>query len=474
MKSRILVVDDDAEMAAMLRESMTRLGHELDAVTSGAEALRALQGARYDAVVTDLRMPELDGIQLCVRIASNFPAVPVVVMTAFGSMDAAVAAIRAGAADFLAKPFKPSALAIVLERVLARRRLEEEVRQLRRRLEEVRPIPELVGESQVMRDLVGVVAQVAATDASVLVTGETGTGKELVARAIHARGPRAARPFVGFNCAAVPEALMESELFGHARGAFTDARAARAGLLQQADGGTVFLDEVGDMPLPLQAKLLRVLQERTVRPVGADKEVPFDVRVVAATHQDLERAIDAGQFRRDLYYRLNVIHLDVPPLRARGNDVLLLAEHLVRQFARQHGKAMSGFSAEVAARLLAYDWPGNVRELGNCLERAVALTGHERLIVEDLPPKLRTYEAPPLTSQGCEDLTALVSLDEVERRHVLRVLHAVGGNKARAARILGLDRKTLYRRLEQYGIATEPAPPDDEGAPDRAGPPGAT
>jgi DNA-binding NtrC family response regulator len=462
VSSRILVVDDDEEMAAMLVESLARLGHRIDTASSGAAALERLQAADYDAVVTDLRMRELDGIQLCDRIVTNFPDVPVILMTAFGTVDAAVAAIRAGAADFLAKPFKPSALAVVLERVLARRRLEAEVRHLRQRLEDVRPIPELIGESQVMLDLCQVLTRVAATDASVLITGETGSGKELVARALHARSARAGKRFVAFNCAAVPESLMESELFGHARGAFTDARAARPGLFQEAAGGTVFLDELGDMPLALQAKLLRALQERSVRPVGSDREVPIDVRILSATHQDLERAIEDGRFRRDLFYRLDVVHLDVPPLRARGNDVLLLAQRFVARFAAQHGKPITGLSSEVAARLLAYDWPGNVRELANCIERAVALGQHDQLIVEDLPPKLRTYEAPPHRPEGCDEPADLVSLATVERRHILRVLAAVAGNKARAARILEMDRKTLYRRLEEYGVA----PADEERASD--------
>ncbi|HBP20439.1 MAG TPA: sigma-54-dependent Fis family transcriptional regulator, partial [Planctomycetes bacterium] len=286
--------------------------------------------------------------------------------------------------------------------------------------------------------------------------GETGTGKELMARAIHDSSPRAKGPFVALNCAAVPEALLESELFGHARGAFTSAAASRAGLFQHASGGTLFLDEVGDMPLGLQAKLLRVLQEQRVRPVGSDREVEVDVRLLSATHHDLEQAVQAGEFREDLFYRINVVHVSIPPLRERGNDVLLLAQHFLERFAGESHKAVEGFSSEAARRLLDYDWPGNVRELSNTVERAVALTDHDRIIVEDLPPKLRNYSGrageAALADRGGEldSPEVMLSLQELERRHIERVLAAVGGNKARAARILGLDRKTLYRRLDHY------------------------
>ncbi|MGE0709648.1 MAG: sigma-54-dependent transcriptional regulator [Planctomycetota bacterium] len=468
--SHVLVVDDDAEMRAMLAAALRRRGYEVTTSRDANNALGELSQRSIDAIVTDLRMRGLDGVQLCDRVLANYPGLPVIVMTAFGSMDAAVAALRAGAADFLAKPFKPDVLDLTLRRVLAHQELVEEVSRLRERLEEEPPaFGEIVGQGAAVKELCQVLDRVAPTEANVLILGETGTGKELAARAIHERSPRAGRPFVALNCAAVPPALLESELFGHQRGAFTDARTARAGLFQRASGGTVFLDEIGDMPLTLQVKLLRVLQERTVRPLGSDKEVPVDVRLLAATHRDLEEAVASGDFREDLYYRLNVVQVQVPPLRARGNDVLLLAQHFLDRFAQQGHKPVTGFSTEVARRLLDYDWPGNIRELSNTMERAVALTDHDRVIVEDLPPKLRDYRAPaaaalqewsgsppaavtlpPLPAPSGEEAEELVPLQVVERRHIERVLEAVGGNKARAARILGLDRKTLYRRLEQW------------------------
>jgi two-component system response regulator HydG len=283
----------------------------------------------------------------------------------------------------------------------------------------------------------------------VLITGETGTGKEVVARALHRRGRRRERPFVAVNCAAMPEPLLESELFGHARGAFTDARTARTGLFVQAHGGTLFLDEIADLPLGLQPKLLRALQERTVRPVGADAVVPFDVRLVTATNRDLESAVEERRFREDLYFRINVIHIELPPLRARGSDVLLLAQHYVDHYAARSGKRVTGLSPAAAERLLTYAWPGNVRELQNCVERAVALTQYERIAVDDLPEKIRSYRRSHVLVAS-DDPSELVPMEEVERRYVLRVIEAVGGNKTLAARILGFDRKTLYRKLERY------------------------
>jgi len=284
----------------------------------------------------------------------------------------------------------------------------------------------------------------------VLVRGESGTGKELVAQALHKRGRRTAGPFVAVNCAAMPETLLESELFGHARGAFTDAKSARTGLFVQADHGTLFLDEIGTMPLGLQPKLLRALQQRTVRPVGSDTEVPFDVRLVAATNADLEAAVEAGTFREDLFFRINVIPIEVPPLRRRGNDVLLLAQRFLEEFASQAQKPVRGLTSAAAEKLLGYSWPGNVRELRNCIERAVALTRFEQLTVEDLPDKVRDAKRPAVLL-AADDPSELVPMEEVERRYILRVLEAAGGNKASAARILGLDRKTLYRKLERWG-----------------------
>jgi two-component system response regulator HydG len=392
----------------------------------------------------------MNGVELCERIVANRPDVPVIVITAFGSLDTAVSAIRAGAYDFITKPFDLAVLAVTLERAIQHRTLREEVKRLRIAVAESRRYGLLLGTSPAMRKVYTLLERIADSPASVLVTGETGTGKELVARALHDRGPRKAGPFVGLNCAAVPEALLEAELFGHVRGAFTDASRARAGLFARANGGTLFLDEIGELPLALQPKLLRALQERKVRPVGSDDELPFDARVVTATNRDLESAVDENRFREDLFFRINVIHVALPPLRARGGDVLLLAQHFVDRYAGQAGKAVSGISAAAAERLLAYAWPGNVRELENCIERAIALTEYEKIAVDDLPEKIRSYRRSHVLVAS-DDPTELVPLEEVERRYILRVMEAVGGNKTEAAQVLGVGRRTLYRKLEQYG-----------------------
>lgn len=446
----VLVVDDDPSLRETLASALEDDGFRVTQASSGEEALALLRDSPQDALLTDLRMRGLDGLEVCRRANEIKPQVPVLVMTAFGDMEAAVSAIRAGAYDFLAKPVEPDALTIALSRAVQHRRLRSEISELQRRLRATASPEDMIGESREIESLYGLLERAAQTDSTVLITGETGAGKELVARALHRRSHRAAGPFVPLNCAAVPEALLESELFGHTRGAFTDAKTDREGLLQRASGGTVFLDEIGDMPLVLQAKLLRVLQERKVRPVGSDREVPIEVRVVAATHRDLETAVEEGSFRQDLLYRINVIQLEVPPLRDRGNDVLLLAQHFLDHYARQSGRAVEGLSAEAAARLLAYDWPGNVRELQNCIERAVALTQHDRIVVADLAPRVRDCDAARGPSEGEVEL---IPLDQVERRHILQVLEAVGGNKARAASILRIGRKTLYRKLEQYGVS---------------------
>jgi DNA-binding NtrC family response regulator len=447
LSGRILVVDDEREMVELLRDGLARRGFEPVVETDPAAAFERLGREVFDAVVTDVRMRGLSGIDLCERVALNWPGVPVVVITAFGSVDTVVAAIRAGAFDFLAKPFEVEELAFRLGRAVQHRRLRDEVRRLRESAGEPAGDDGLVGESPPVARLRDMVARFAASDAPVLVTGETGSGKELVARALHVRSARRDGPFVALNCAAVPETLLESELFGHAKGAFTDARSARAGLLVQASGGTLFLDEIGELPLALQPKLLRALQERRVRPLGAAEEVAYDARIVAATNRDLESAVEEGRFRQDLLFRLDVLRLDVPPLRARGRDVLLLAQHFTRRAAERAGRSVLGLSRGAAEKLLDYAWPGNVRELESCIERAVALARHAEIIVEDLPERVRSYRGSHVIVSG-DDPAELVPLEVVERRYVARVLEAVGGNKTLAARILGLDRKTLYRKLE--------------------------
>ena len=450
MTSRVLIVDDDVSLCELLVEGLRPHGFDCAWETSGSDALERSEREDFDVVVTDLNMKGMNGIELCQRIAETRPDLPAVVITAFGSLDTAVAAIRAGAYDFITKPFDVDAVALSLERAAKHHALRTEVRRLRRAVAATQRFEDLIGSSPAMRKVYTVLERLGESEATVLVTGESGSGKELVARALHRRSKRSQGPFVAVNCAAMPEALLESELFGHARGAFTDAKTARAGLLAQANGGTLFLDEIGDMPLGLQPKILRALEERRARPVGGDRELPFDARIVTATHRDLEGMVEEHQFREDLWYRINVVHVDVPSLRARGGDILTLAQHFLERFAMQADKRVTGLSPTAAEKLLAYQWPGNVRELKNCMERAVALTRLDTIAVEDLPEKVREYKPSQVLIAG-DDPSELVPLDEVEKRYILRVLEAVGGNKTLAAQVLGLDRKTLYRKLERWG-----------------------
>jgi two-component system response regulator HydG len=402
-------------------------------------------------LVTDLRMRGMDGLALCTRVVERDPDLPVIVLTAFGSIDTAVAAMRAGAYDFATKPVQLDALALAISRAADHRALRAEVTRLRDEIERGRAFGALIGESPAILRVRELLARLANADINVLVTGESGTGKEVVARLLHERGARAKGPFVALNVAAMPESLLESELFGHARGAFTDAHAARTGLFEQANGGTLFLDEIGEMPLGVQPKLLRVLEDRKVRPLGATREVAVDVRIIAATNRDLLTAIEEKRFREDLYFRLEGVSVELPPLRARGSDIILLSQHFLVDAARRSNKPALTLSIKAAERLLAYPWPGNVRELRNCIERALALTHDAEIGVDDLPERIRDHVASHVVV-AAEDPSELVSMEEVERRYVLRVLEAVAGNRTAAAGILGFDRKTLYRKLVAYGV----------------------
>ena len=448
MSGRVLIVEDDRALCEMLEEMLARRGYDVAWTTTPAALPELLREADCDVVVTDLNMPGTDGLEICARVAADRPDVPVIVITAFGDLNVAIAAIRAGAYDFLTKPFDNDQLALALDRAVRHRSLRAEVKRLRQTVRSLQGTAELVGASPPIRALRSLIGRIAQADASVLISGETGTGKELVARALHGDGPRAKGPFVALDCAALPESLIESELFGHARGAFTDASRAHHGLLRQADGGTLFLDEIGNLPPALQPKLLRAIQERRFRPVGAEQEVAFDARILAATNRDLGADAREGRFREDLYYRLDVLHVEVPPLRARGNDVLVLAQHFLAEFAERSGRPVRGIAPNAAARLLAHPWPGNVRELRNCIERAVALAEYDELRAADLPEHLGVApDGPAARARLPEDPGAFEPLEAVERRYILRVLAAVGGNKTVAARILGLDRKTLRRKL---------------------------
>ncbi|MHB0955131.1 MAG: sigma-54-dependent transcriptional regulator [Pirellulaceae bacterium] len=454
MQGRVLIVDDDRGMCEMLEADLRLREFECVWTTSPQTALQTLNAQPFHVVLTDLRMAGMDGTELCARIVANRPDVPVVMMTAFGSLETAVAAMRAGAYDFVTKPIELDLLALTLQRAVRHHLLQEKVKVLSEEVAGLKRFDEMLGTSPPMQELFDQLSRIADSEASVLITGESGTGKELVARAIHRKSRRRDKPYVPVNCAALPDTLLESELFGHAKGAFTDARSARKGLFLEAEAGTLFLDEIGDFPMSTQAKLLRALEEQKLRPVGGDRELPFDVRILSATNRDLETAVEEGRFREDLYFRINVIQVEVPPLRARGGDILLLAQHYVHAFAARSGKQVTGISDAVAQKLMSYCWPGNVRELRNVIERAVALTRYENLAVDDLPEKIRDYQSSQMVIGG-NDPDDLMPLEDVERRYILHVLGAVGDNKTTAARVLGLDRKTLYRKLRQFGGAEQ-------------------
>jgi len=450
LESRVLVIDDDQSMCEVLESTLKPHGFDVTWRTAPDEALRLLAEEDFAVILTDMSMRQMSGVDLCRQVLANREDIPVVVMTAYGSMESAVAAIRAGAYDFVTKPFETEELTLTLERALRHRALREEVRRLRSAVAPAEQFTDIIGKSEAMRRAYDLIARVALSDASVFITGDSGTGKELVARALHAKSPRTAGPFVAINCAAMPESLLESELFGHVKGAFTDARTARTGLFVKANHGTLFLDEIGEMPAGMQAKLLRALQERTVRPVGSDAEIPFDTRIVTATNRDLEREIEGKHFREDLFYRINVVRIHVPPLREREGDVLLLAQYFLERFGAQSRTRATGFTTAAAEKLVAYPWPGNVRELQNCIERAVALARYDQIGADDLPEKIRDFK-PSRVVVETSDPAQLLPMEEVERHYIQRVLDALGGNKTMAAQVLGFDRRTLYRKLESQG-----------------------
>jgi DNA-binding NtrC family response regulator len=448
------VVDDNREQRGFFEEWLTRRGYD-PIVTGSINALESLGLNPVAAVLAEVELDWGNGVDLCRQMSSAAPGIPVVLVTRQPSLESAVAALRAGAFDYLTRPLDLSQLELCLRRATTARAVIQEVK----RLETTTPrrCDEMVGDSPPMRQLEDLIQRLAVSDVSVLITGETGVGKELVARAIHRRSRRGSAPFVEVDCAAMPEQLLESELFGHVRGAFTDAKMAHTGLLVHADAGTVFLDEIGDMPAGLQPKLLRVLQQRVVRPVGSTRSVPVDVRVIAATNRALELEVERGRFRHDLFFRLNVVQVQVPPLRQRGKDILLLAQHFVREFGAAAGKEILGITVAAGESLMAYPWPGNVRELGNCIERAVALTRYDHLTRSDLPDHINEHHRASSRSTA-EGEPRIPSMVEVEHQHIKRVMQRVGGNKTLAARILGFDRKTLYRKLVRFGLA-RPSPP---------------
>jgi len=446
----LLVVDDDDDLRQFLVDGLRAAGLQVVGAATGEQAWSAIEREAFDVALVDLNLPGLDGIELCTRVAGLDDGPTTILMTAFGTVSSAVQGVKAGATDFLVKPLDLGAVLHRIERVRAERLVRAETRRLRAEVDRARGFGDLVGTSPAMVRVYDLLARSARSDASVLLTGETGTGKELAARALHRASRRSDGPFIAVNCSAIPEPLIESELFGHAKGAFTDAATARQGLFVRARGGTLFLDEIGELPMPMQAKLLRVLAERSVRPVGADEVQPVDVRLVTATNRDLEERCEQGEFREDLFFRINVIGVHLPPLRSRATDVLELAHAFVREFSPA-GERTRELAADAIEMLVGYTWPGNVRELRNCIERAVALSESESIQARDLPERIRGFARSHVVVVG-DDPEELPSLHEVERRYILRVLQAVEGGRGAAAKILGIDRKTLYRKLERYNL----------------------
>jgi len=450
MATRILLVEDEHNMARTLAKNLERAGHEVEHAPHGEAALARLGEARFDVVLTDLKMPVMDGMQLLRAMHERESAPAVVVLTGYGTIESAVEAMKLGAADYLIKDARPQEILLTIERVLRLDALRRENAQLRRAVRKLHGFGELIGDSAAMHEVYRVVGAVSQNKSTVLVSGESGTGKELVARTIHGRGPVAGGPFIAINCAGLSETLLDSQLFGHRRGAFTGAVADHDGVFRAAEGGTLFLDEVSEIPLGLQAKFLRALQDREVTPLGSSRPIAVDVRLIAATNRVLEGEMRAGRFRSDLFYRLNVVHIALPPLRARGDDVGLLIDHFIQHFSREYQVAPKRVTAEAMARLRGYGWPGNIRELQNAIERAFALSGADTITLADLPP-LRDDAVP--ASMVAADAAAARTLREEEERVIAAALRESGGNKNEAARLLGIDRQRLYRKIKKYGLA---------------------
>ena len=460
----ILVADDDATHREVLRTLLEEWGYAVREAVDGEHAVALCRKQPFDLVLMDVRMPKKSGLEALKEIKVHNPAVPVLIMTAFSEVAAAVEAIKSGAYDYLTKPLDFEKLKVVLRNVFAHVGLIRENATLSRSLAATEAQTGMVGRSESMRALWEMVRTIAPTDATVLITGESGTGKELVAKAVHAASRRARGPFVAVNCAALTESLLASELFGHEKGAFTGADKKHEGHFLKADGGTIFLDEIGEMPLSMQVKLLRVIQEREVLSVGGNKAVRVDVRIIAATNRDLAKEVAAGTFRQDLYYRLNVVTLALPPLRERADDIPLLAQHFMARFADKNNKNIKGFTPGAMDRLVRYAWPGNVRELENVIERASILLLGEHISERELPERFAASQGDALTDALTTDCP---TLEDVERAVILKTLKRFGGNKTEAAKALGITRKTLHAKLSKYQSAQEDAPEgedEDKGA----------
>lgn len=451
-ESTILIVDDDLAHRTMLKTLLSGWGYGIVETDDGGTAIELARKRPFDLILMDIRMVKVSGLEALGQIKAFNPAIPIVIMTAYASVETAVEALKKGAYDYLTKPLDFDELRLSLERAMDHSRLKEENRLLRENLSGRFDRRNLIGRSQAMTSLLEIVAQAAPSEATVLITGESGTGKEMIAGAIHFNSFRKDGPFIRINCAAIPETLLESELFGHEKGAFTGADRRKEGKFRQANGGSIFLDEVSEMSLAMQVKLLRVLQEREITRVGGDEVLRVDVRVIAATNRNLLQAIAAGRFREDLYYRLNVVTLHVPPLRSRREDIPLLAQHFLVQFAKQNHKVIKGFTPQAMDRLLRYAWPGNVRELMNAVERGVVLSRSDYLDEAELP-LISAAEGVPEPTPALGMMTnGKAPLEEVEKAAILKILAAVEGNKSEAARRLGITRRTLHQKLKKWGM----------------------
>jgi DNA-binding NtrC family response regulator len=443
----ILVVDDDADMRELAHDMLKDRGHQVSTAGSGEEALKLLAEEDYAVVLTDLRMKGMQGLELLAQIKRDHPDINVVLMTAFGTVETAVEAMKHGASDYLTKPVKKDELIRVVERVIREAALRREVNRLRREVHKEYSFHQILGKSKAIQAVFDLIRRVADSPTNVLITGESGTGKELVAKAIHYNSGRKEAPFIPVNCAAIPEQLLESELFGHMRGAFTDAKADKRGLFEEAQKGTLFLDEISELPLMLQAKLLRAIQEKEIRRVGATKPISVDVRIMAATNLNLAEEVKNKRFREDLYYRLNVIELKLPPLRDRREDIPLLVDAFLKKCSGGSGKPVKGVSEAALAMLIDYSWPGNVRELENVIERAVTLSRGDKVSPDDLPPVVQGARGDRRVLDEAAEKS--LPLHEIEKEYIKKILEKTGGNKYQAAHALGIDRKTLYRKLAE-------------------------
>ncbi len=453
MPARVLVVDDEENLRLVLRTLLRKNGYDVDTASSGTEALTMIEASPPDFVIADVRMPGLTGIQLAEQVREKKIASTVIIMSAYGSIDLAIEAMKAGAYDYVSKPFKHDEIILVLKKAEEREQLRRENRALREETKRSQRNGDMIGVSERMQLLYRTIQKAAEYRTTVLIQGESGTGKELVARALHDLGPRASKRFVAINCGAIPEALLESELFGHKRGAFTDASSDKRGLFEEADGGTLFLDEIAELPLSLQVKILRALQEGVIRRLGETRDITVDVRVITATMRELSEEVENGRFREDLYYRLNVLQVRVPALRERVDDIPLLVEHFVQKNIARMGTRVHRVDAKALEALMEYPWPGNVRELENVIERSVVLAETDTLTVDDLPPRVREPNDPISMSLESDELSIKKTTRIIEQTLIRRALEKTRGNRTAAARILEISHRALLYKLKEYGIS---------------------